>query len=106
MKGSAAVLDRGNIQTSEALVSIESLRVEFDTDGGVVVGVEDVSFSIMPRETVCVVGESGSGKSGTSLSLMRLVEFGGGRIARGSLRLRRPGGEMGRLARADPNFQP
>ena len=53
------MLDRGNIQTSEALVSIESLRVEFDTDGGVVVGVEDVSFSIMPRETVCVVGEFG-----------------------------------------------
>jgi len=98
------VLDRANIQTSEALVSIENLRVEFDTDGGVVVGVEDVSFSIMPRETVCVVGESGSGKSVTSLSLMRLVEFGGGRIARGSLRLARPGGEVVDLARADPNF--
>jgi ABC-type glutathione transport system ATPase component len=103
-KGSVAVLDRGNIQTSEALVSIENLRVEFDTDGGVVVGVEDVSFSIMPRETVCVVGESGSGKSVTSLSLMRLVEFGGGRIARGSLRLTRPDGEVVDLARADPNF--
>jgi ABC-type glutathione transport system ATPase component len=104
LKGSVAVLDRGNIQTSEALVSIESLRVEFDTDGGVVVGVEDVTFSIMPRETVCVVGESGSGKSVTSLSLMRLVEFGGGRIARGSLRLTRPDGEVVDLARADPNF--
>ena len=98
------MLDRGNIQTSEALVSIENLRVEFDTDGGVVVGVEDVSFSIMPRETVCVVGELGSGKSVTSLSLMRLVEFGGGRIARGSLRLTRPDGEVVDLARADPNF--
>jgi peptide/nickel transport system ATP-binding protein/glutathione transport system ATP-binding protein len=104
LKGSVAVLDRGNVQTSEALVSIESLRVEFDTDGGVVVGVEDVSFSIMPRETVCVVGESGSGKSVTSLSLMRLVEFGGGRIARGSLRLTRPDGEVVDLAWADPNF--
>src|ERR1700733_7828677 len=95
MKGRAAVLDRGSYQTSEALVSIENLRVEFDTDGGVVVGVEDVTFSIMPRETVCVVGESGSGKSVTSLSLMRLVEFGGGRIAKGSLRLPRPGGVIG-----------
>ena len=75
----------------QPLVSIENLRVEFDTDGGTVVGVDDVTFSIMPRETVCVVGESGSGKSVTSLSLMRLVEFGGGRIARGSLRLARAG---------------
>jgi ABC-type glutathione transport system ATPase component len=104
MKGRAEVLDRGSHQTSEALVSIENLRVEFDTDGGVVVGVEDVTFSIMPRETVCVVGESGSGKSVTSLSLMRLVEFGGGRIAKGSLRLARPNGEIVDVAQADTNF--
>jgi ABC-type glutathione transport system ATPase component len=61
----------------------ENLRVEFDTKDGTVVGVEDVSFEIGPGETVCVVGESGSGKSVSSLSLMRLVEFGGGRIAGG-----------------------
>ena len=48
-------------------------------------GVEDVSFDISPGETVCVVGESGSGKSVSSLSLMRLVEFGGGEIAGGEL---------------------
>jgi len=76
------------------LVSIENLRVEFDTQDGVAVGVEDVSFQIGAGETVCVVGESGSGKSITSLSLMRLVEFNGGRIARGRLALRRPGGEV------------
>ena len=56
-----------------ALVTVDHLKVEFATDGGTVVGVEDVSFSIQPGETVCVVGESGSGKSVTSLSLMRLV---------------------------------
>ena len=48
-------------------------------------GVEDVSFDINPGETVCVVGESGSGKSVSSLSLMRLVEYGGGEIAGGKL---------------------
>ena len=82
------------------LVSIENLRVEFDTSQGVVVGVEDVSFAIAPGETVAVVGESGSGKSVSSLSLMRLVEFGGGRIAGGALRFARPGGTMD-LAEAD-----
>ena len=67
------------------LVSIDNLRVEFQGEDGPIVGVEDVSFSIAPGETVCVVGESGSGKSVTSLSLMRLVEFGGGKITGGKL---------------------
>ena len=83
------------------IVDIDGLRVEFDTDDGIVVGVEDVSFSINPGETVCVVGESGSGKSVTSLSLMRLVEFGGGRITGGQLHFTRPGGEVLDVAGAD-----
>ncbi|TFL17363.1 ABC transporter ATP-binding protein [Jannaschia formosa] len=72
---------------------IERLRVEFETRGGTVVGVSDVSFEIAPGETVAVVGESGSGKSVSSLSLMRLVEFGGGRIAGGRLLFDRGNGD-------------
>jgi len=78
----------------DALVSIDGLRVEFDTDSGPIVAVADVSFSIQPGETVCVVGESGSGKSVTSLSLMRLVEFGGGRITAGRLCFTRANGRV------------
>lgn len=69
----------------QPIAQIENLRVEFQTKDGPVVGVEDVSFSINPGETVCVVGESGSGKSVSSLSLMRLVEYGGGDIAGGRM---------------------
>jgi len=69
----------------------ENLRVEFETKDGTVVGVQDVSFQVGPGETVCVVGESGSGKSVSSLSLMRLVEFGGGHIAGGRLIFDRKG---------------
>ena len=69
----------------QPIVQIENLRVEFQTKNGTVVGVEDVSFSINPGETVAIVGESGSGKSVSSLSLMRLVEFGGGEITGGKL---------------------
>lgn len=85
-----------------ALVTVDHLKVEFATDGGTVVGVEDVSFSIQPGETVCVVGESGSGKSVTSLSLMRLVEFGGGVIAGGGLTFVRPDGSSLDVAKAPP----
>jgi ABC-type glutathione transport system ATPase component len=85
-----------------ALVTVDHLRVEFATDSGPVVGVEDVSFAINPGETVCVVGESGSGKSVTSLSLMRLVEFGGGTIAGGTLTFVRPDGSVLDVAGASP----
>jgi len=83
------------------VAKIENLRVEFQTKGGTVVGVKDVSFHVQPGETVCIVGESGSGKSVSSLSLMRLVEFGGGTIAGGQLLFDRNGGDVIDVAKAD-----
>ncbi|KAA2316203.1 ABC transporter ATP-binding protein [Pseudooceanicola sediminis] len=83
------------------IARIENLRVSFQTKDGPVVGVEDISFTINPGETVCVVGESGSGKSVSSLSLMRLVEYGGGEISGGRLIFDRKGGGEVDLAQAD-----
>ena len=85
------------------IVTVDHLRVEFATDGGTVVGVQDVSFTIAPGETLCVVGESGSGKSVTSLSLMRLVEFGGGTITQGALNFTRADGSTLDVAAASPD---
>lgn len=86
------------------IADIRNLRVEFQTKSGTIVGVEDVSFSINPGETVCVVGESGSGKSVSSLSLMRLVEFGGGDIAGGQLLFDRKNGGSMDLVDADASL--
>ncbi len=85
----------------EPIIAVSNLRVEFDTDGGLVTGVRDVSFTVRPGETLCVVGESGSGKSVTSLAIMRLVEFGGGRITTGSLHFTRADGATIDLASTD-----
>jgi peptide/nickel transport system ATP-binding protein/glutathione transport system ATP-binding protein len=90
--------------TRRALVTVEGLRVEFKTGGATTVAVDGVSFSIDPGETVCLVGESGSGKSVTSLSLMRLVEFGGGRISGGKLNFAPRRGESVDLAKATQQF--
>ena len=90
------------LDSDRPLVSIDNLRVEFKGEDGPIVAVENVSFTIAPGETVCVVGESGSGKSVTSLSLMRLVEFGGGEITGGRLEFARDSGTTD-LAHADPD---
>jgi len=84
----------------QPIAHFDRLRVEFQTKDGRVVGVEDVSFDVNPGETVCVVGESGSGKSVSSLSLMRLVEFGGGKIAGGRLLFDRGQGDILDVAQA------
>jgi ABC-type glutathione transport system ATPase component len=90
--------------TRRSLVAVDGLRVEFKTDGGTIVAVDGISFSIDPGETVCLVGESGSGKSVTSLSLMRLVEFGGGRISGGKLKFTPRTGDSVDLAKASQDF--
>ncbi len=88
----------------QPIARIEGLRVSFQTKDGPVVGVEDVSFDVNPGETVCIVGESGSGKSVTSLSLMRLVEFGGGKIDAGRLIFDRKKGDELDVATADQDL--
>ncbi len=88
----------------QPIAQIKKLRVEFQTKDGPVVGVEDVSFEVKPGETVCIVGESGSGKSVSSLSLMRLVEFGGGEIAGGELLFDRRDGDEMDLSKADQDL--
>ena len=83
-------------------LTVTGLSVEFRTSERVVQAVRDLSFEIGRGETVAIVGESGSGKSVTALSLMRLVEHGGGRITSGKLDFTRPNGDRIDLAQASP----
>ncbi len=88
MEPMSAVTAATPLSASAPLVSVEGLSVAFSGEDGDFTAVKDLSFHIAPGETVAVVGESGSGKSVTALSLMRLVELGGGRIAKGALNFR------------------
>jgi glutathione transport system ATP-binding protein len=85
--------------TAPFVLAVDGLSVEFATTERVVNAVRDLTFTIGRGETVAVVGESGSGKSVTALSIMRLVEHGGGRIVEGQLQFARPGGTSVDLAR-------
>src|SRR4029077_20304955 len=82
-------------------LAVEGLSVSFATSERVVHAVREVSFGVGRGETVAIVGESGSGKSVTALSVMRLVEHGGGRITSGRIDFERRDGTRLNLARAD-----
>ena len=59
--------------TSTAILEIQNLHTYFNTEGGIIEAVKDISFKVIPGRTVGIVGESGSGKSVTSLSIMNLL---------------------------------
>ncbi|MEU7972414.1 ABC transporter ATP-binding protein [Micromonospora sp. NPDC049089] len=69
-----------------ALVTVEDLRVDFDTPTGPVAAVRGVSFTVERGECVAVVGESGSGKSVTARTLVGLAGPGA-RVRAGRLEL-------------------
>ena len=54
------------------LLSVQNLRVTFDTETGPVQAVRGVSFTL-DRERLGIVGESGSGKTMTGRSVLRLI---------------------------------
>src|SRR5271170_6413687 len=85
----------------DPVLAVSALAVEFRTSERTVSAVRDVSFSVGRAETVAIVGESGSGKSVTALSVLRLVEHGGGRILAGKLEFQRPAGQRIDLVQAD-----
>ncbi|CAB3696927.1 MULTISPECIES: ABC transporter ATP-binding protein [Achromobacter] len=71
---------------SETLLAVRGLSVEFGARARPYRAVKSLDFTIGRGETVALVGESGSGKSVTALSILRLIERAGGRIAAGSAR--------------------
>jgi glutathione transport system ATP-binding protein len=85
---------------SEPLLSVRSLSVEFGPKPGAFQAVRNVSFDVQSGQTLAVVGESGSGKSVTSLAIMRLTDYTGGRIAGGEVLFRPTGGQVIDLVKA------
>jgi peptide/nickel transport system ATP-binding protein len=57
----------------ETILDVKDLSVEYITDGGSVLAVDTVNFSLDPGEFVAVVGESGCGKSTMLFAVAQLL---------------------------------
>ena len=73
---------------AEPLLRVKNLKKYFPIRGGLlsrevarVHAVDDVSFDIMPGETLGLVGESGCGKSTTGRTILRLIEPTSGEVS-------------------------
>ena len=79
-----------NLAGPRRLVEARGLTKEYPREGGVTRVVDDVSFAILPGETLGLVGESGSGKSTVARMLLRLIEPTAGEVCLRASRCRRP----------------
>ncbi|CAK7003076.1 dipeptide ABC transporter ATP-binding protein [Saezia sanguinis] len=84
----------GVLLPDQCVVSVKGLTVRFATSERTVDAVKGLDFHVQRGETLAIVGESGSGKSVASLSVMRLVEYGGGHIIGGEMLFRRRNGDI------------
>ncbi|HEX6358818.1 ABC transporter ATP-binding protein [Actinophytocola sp.] len=57
-----------------AALSVEGLKVDLHTPGGVLRAVDDVSFTVQKGRTTALLGESGCGKSLTAQSIVGLLD--------------------------------
>ncbi|CAB3812828.1 MULTISPECIES: dipeptide ABC transporter ATP-binding protein [Achromobacter] len=81
------------MKQNRRVLEVEDLSISFGRGDNAFRAVKSLSLHVDRGETLAIVGESGSGKSVTSLAVMRLVEFGGGRIESGRMTFHRGSGE-------------
>ncbi|ALM82759.1 dipeptide ABC transporter ATP-binding protein [Bordetella sp. N] len=91
--------------TGKRVLTIDRLSVDFGSTSKPVHAVRGLSLHVDRGETLAIVGESGSGKSVTSLTTMRLVEFGGGRVVSGTIDFERAKGKVDLLKLAEDDMR-
>jgi oligopeptide/dipeptide ABC transporter ATP-binding protein len=73
------------MEVNHFILHVKNLVTAFDTEGGRIRAVDNVSFALKKTHTLGIVGESGCGKSVTALSIMRLLPRPTGMIESGQI---------------------
>ncbi len=73
---------------SDNILELRRLVTAFDTEGGLLRAVDEVSFDVRKGRTLGIVGESGCGKSVTAMSIVRLLPQPAGNILGGEVRFK------------------
>lgn len=90
-----------NQGTTNKLIDIQDLRVQFDVRAGIVKAVDGVSFDIKRGQTLGVIGESGCGKSITARAILQMIPKPG-KVVSGKVLYYRPvKGDSGQTKMAD-----
>lgn len=71
--------------TTEHLLDVRDLHVEFRTRDGVAKAINGVSFHLDEAETLAILGESGSGKSVTAQAIMGIIDTPPGYVTGGQV---------------------
>jgi len=67
------------------LLEVKNLNLEFKVFGGFLRVLNDVNFTVMPKEKVGLIGETGCGKTTTMKAIMRILGMTSARITKGEI---------------------
>ncbi|USZ73663.1 ABC transporter ATP-binding protein [Natronosalvus halobius] len=70
---------------TDPLLEIDDLRINFNTEDGVVKAIDGVNLTLDRDEVLGIIGESGCGKTVTVLSIMRLLQSPPAEVVSGTI---------------------
>src|ERR1700710_1325277 len=89
---------------ADPILVVENIVKRFETQDGVLVAVDDVSFNVLPGEFLSVIGPSGCGKSTLFNVIGGLLDGYEGRVSVGGETVRGPHPSIGMIFQEESTF--
>src|SRR5918993_3584497 len=89
---------------ADPILCVENIVKRFETPDGVLVAVDDVSFTVAPGEFLAVIGPSGCGKSTLFNVMGGLIDGYDGRVSVGGETVRGPHASIGMIFQEESTF--